>query len=387
VVMYVLLAGTYPFDDRDIPPPPLEGASTPFSIATASDEAAAAHAQAQHVQIAGGGPLGMRPGVYEPVAPAQFTFDGASKFRPQMPQHRQQQHAPAPSACAWAPSACSAIARQQTFHSFPQEQWAVVSDAAKGAINQMLIVDPRLRPTATDMLAHPWLREEAPQVAALSSLPDGTLNNSSPSGAPPREPSAASLSSSYIDDMRKLVRISKRARDLDAAIRRSRDGCSVAGEFMSGSYGSYGSATSLMSSPAGSFHHKPQKKPHHGHEAAVVGFRSSGCSTAHDATSRTSANRPQEAVDVSDLNAAGSASASSGVSAAPPAELPSVFVEDRAGVAALLGLKSAAADAQVSALLESSSPLGQREGGGGASTGKYFPKVYGFKVPALPPPK
>ena len=42
-------------------------------------------------------------------------------------------------------------------HSFPAPQWASVSDAAKSAVNDMLTVDPRMRPSAQAMLRHPWV--------------------------------------------------------------------------------------------------------------------------------------------------------------------------------------------------------------------------------------
>ena len=42
-------------------------------------------------------------------------------------------------------------------HSFPEEMFGSVSEEAKAAINAMLVVDPRRRPSAAELLHHPWL--------------------------------------------------------------------------------------------------------------------------------------------------------------------------------------------------------------------------------------
>lgn len=47
----------------------------------------------------------------------------------------------------------------------PAEYWAGVSDTAKMFVRACLTVDPINRPTAADLLSHPWLKsEDAPFV-------------------------------------------------------------------------------------------------------------------------------------------------------------------------------------------------------------------------------
>ncbi|OQR95061.1 calcium/calmodulin-dependent protein kinase [Achlya hypogyna] len=43
-------------------------------------------------------------------------------------------------------------------YSFDEKEWGHVSDEAKEFISELLAVDPARRPTATALLAHPWLR-------------------------------------------------------------------------------------------------------------------------------------------------------------------------------------------------------------------------------------
>jgi serine/threonine protein kinase len=90
-----------------------------------------------------------------------------------------------------------------------------VSESARDAINAMLSVDPRRRPTAETMRRHPWLLDDAQDDASLP--PTGVLK-------------ASSLSASYLVDMAFTVRLAKRAREA------AHEG------LRSGSYGPYGSS-------------------------------------------------------------------------------------------------------------------------------------------------
>ena len=58
-----------------------------------------------------------------------------------------------------------------------------MSEEAKAAINAMLVVDPRRRPSAAELLHHPWLA--APEAAALGGdgLPSAAMDCGSPAGS------------------------------------------------------------------------------------------------------------------------------------------------------------------------------------------------------------
>jgi len=51
---------------------------------------------------------------------------------------------------------------------FPQEEWALVSDNAKDLITGLLTVDPEKRLTISQVLRHPWLVSEAPEIPLQS---------------------------------------------------------------------------------------------------------------------------------------------------------------------------------------------------------------------------
>lgn len=50
----------------------------------------------------------------------------------------------------------------------PAEYWQGVSETAKDFVRACLTVDPTNRPTVDQLLAHPWLAQEAPAVADAS---------------------------------------------------------------------------------------------------------------------------------------------------------------------------------------------------------------------------
>ena len=56
-------------------------------------------------------------------------------------------------------------------HVFPASVFATVSAAAKSAIDAMLTVDQRHRPTASEMLSHPWLLSPQPRGVGIAALP------------------------------------------------------------------------------------------------------------------------------------------------------------------------------------------------------------------------
>jgi calcium/calmodulin-dependent protein kinase I len=55
---------------------------------------------------------------------------------------------------------------------FHEEYWGGVSEEAKDLITRMLTVDPDLRPTAAQLLEHPWL-QSSPELLSTQKL-DGT---------------------------------------------------------------------------------------------------------------------------------------------------------------------------------------------------------------------
>jgi serine/threonine protein kinase len=50
--------------------------------------------------------------------------------------------------------------------SFPAEEWSVISSDAKDFISALLVVDPKVRLTATNALRHPWMKQMTNQNAA-----------------------------------------------------------------------------------------------------------------------------------------------------------------------------------------------------------------------------
>jgi serine/threonine protein kinase len=264
VVLYILLSGTFPFDEASIPPPPFDEASIPppplaaaaervegrrdgrrdgaaaaaaaagTAAGRGADHAAAIAAKAAQTWNAdrerrglindassvpirsrhrpddaiglisdpdGGGGEGVR-------GTAKHWPSGASS--PSVPIPVPGVTPPPPA--AFAPSRASGSGN---FHSFPAERFETVSESARDAINAMLSVDPRRRPTAETMCRHPWLLVDAQDDASLP--PTGVLK-------------ASSLSASYLVDMAFTVRLAKRAREA------AHEG------LRSGSFGPYGSS-------------------------------------------------------------------------------------------------------------------------------------------------
>jgi calcium-dependent protein kinase len=57
------------------------------------------------------------------------------------------------------------------------EVWSVVSDEAKAFVEEMLVTDPKNRPTAQDALRHPWLREWPPRGERNATTLDPSVVN------------------------------------------------------------------------------------------------------------------------------------------------------------------------------------------------------------------
>ena len=270
IVLYILLSGTFPFDEASIPPPPrfpfdeasipppplaaaaervdgrrdgrahrqdgYDGAAPPAGTAAGrgADHTAAIAAKAAQTWTAdrerrglvndtssvpirshqrpddviglvndadGGGGEGVR-------GAARHWPSGASSPSVPIPVPG----VPPPPPAAFPPSRASGSG---IFHSFPAERFENVSASARDAINAMLSVDPKRRPTAETMCRHPWLMDNAQDDASLS--PTGVLE-------------ASSLSASYLVDMAFTVRLAKRAREA------AHEG------LRSGSFGPYGSS-------------------------------------------------------------------------------------------------------------------------------------------------
>lgn len=53
---------------------------------------------------------------------------------------------------------------------FPEEEWAEVSPEAREVVSQMLQKNPNRRPSACDLLSHPWIKQRvgSPEVHSLS---------------------------------------------------------------------------------------------------------------------------------------------------------------------------------------------------------------------------
>ena len=141
-------------------------------------------------------------------------------------------------------------------HSFPKLQFGSVSEDAKAAINAMLVIDPRRRPSAAEMLRHPWLVE--PEAFGRGGLPaevDGLP------GGPER--SAGSLATSYKESMRNLMRAAKRAREVDSErVRQNSVGAGSVGSSVFGSCSFRDGAAAMAMSRHGS---AGQRGLHKGH--------------------------------------------------------------------------------------------------------------------------
>ena len=122
-------------------------------------------------------------------------------------------------------------------HSFPAGQWSAVSAIAKELITLCLSIDPRRRPSAAAMLAHPWL--QLPRDGVSTAVLDAAAGESP-------------LSSSYKKSFLHLVGAAKRAREVEAANRFSRHnsiGSSVDSSVGS-PWGGHSPAASLPQAPA-----------------------------------------------------------------------------------------------------------------------------------------
>ena len=263
VVLYILLSGTFPFDEASIPPPPFDEASIPPPPLAAAAERVEGRRDGRRDGTAAAAAAGTAAGrgadhVAAIAAKAAQTWNADRERRglindassvPIRSQHRPDdvlglindadggggegvrgtaKHWPLgasspsvpipvpgvtpPPPAAFAPSRASGSG---IFHSFPAERFETVSESARDAINAMLSVDPRRRPTAETMRRHPWLLDDAQDDASLP--PTGVLK-------------ASSLSASYLVDMAFTVRLAKRAREA------AHEG------LRSGSYGPYGSS-------------------------------------------------------------------------------------------------------------------------------------------------
>ena len=49
-------------------------------------------------------------------------------------------------------------------YSFPEEHWQGISDQAKDLIGQLLQINSKLRPSAQQVLQHPWLQQTVPET-------------------------------------------------------------------------------------------------------------------------------------------------------------------------------------------------------------------------------
>lgn len=49
-------------------------------------------------------------------------------------------------------------------YSFPEEHWQGISEDAKDLIRQLLQTNANLRPSAQQVLQHPWLQQGAPET-------------------------------------------------------------------------------------------------------------------------------------------------------------------------------------------------------------------------------
>lgn len=49
-------------------------------------------------------------------------------------------------------------------YSFPEEDWRGISEQAKDLIGQLLQINSKLRPSAQQVLQHPWLQHAVPET-------------------------------------------------------------------------------------------------------------------------------------------------------------------------------------------------------------------------------
>jgi len=53
---------------------------------------------------------------------------------------------------------------QKCDYSFPDNHWKDVSEDAKNLVSSLLLTDSKLRPSAEEVLRHPWLEQAAPDT-------------------------------------------------------------------------------------------------------------------------------------------------------------------------------------------------------------------------------
>ena len=128
-------------------------------------------------------------------------------------------------------------------HSFPKLQFGSVSEEAKAAINEMLVVDPKHRPTAAALLRHSWLQPDE-------------LGKGSP------EKASGSLATSYHKEMRNLMRAAKRARAAESERVHASVGASSVGSSVFGSCSFREGAAAMGMSRHGSVGKEHARKPH-----------------------------------------------------------------------------------------------------------------------------
>jgi len=139
-----------------------------------------------------------------------------------------------------------------------QPEWSMVSDTAKSAVRDMLVSDPRQRPSAAQMLGHAWFQP-------ASSMPPAG------SDADKRFPSLPS-NHAYVESIRSVVAISKRAREVEVAATDAMGGTG-------GSMCSVGSSSAFSDGDASSFKHRQLRKQQSRTHAADVSVLDVGVAT------------------------------------------------------------------------------------------------------------
>eukprot|EP00322_Chrysochromulina_rotalis_P027602 CAMPEP_0115869516 /NCGR_PEP_ID=MMETSP0287-20121206/21851_1 /TAXON_ID=412157 /ORGANISM="Chrysochromulina rotalis, Strain UIO044" /LENGTH=610 /DNA_ID=CAMNT_0003324209 /DNA_START=1 /DNA_END=1833 /DNA_ORIENTATION=- len=285
VVLYILCSGVFPFDHTSVPPPPVELSElTPTALRRAG-----------------------------PSFNLATEEDGAMPLPP-LPAHKEpSKHsgmdtaAPAVTTMSHLDDLWSALHAPKKAHVYPEDLWEGMSDTVKSAIDDMLTIDPRHRPSAVAMLRHKWLQLQPPADDTLEGLAldaSGTKVASSlpiPIPIPTVATSARSLGlsrpESYIEGMRDLVNVCKRQRRAEAEA--------------AGLESTYSSAcSSKCSSTEGSFKRDCRRKasrqledlPHGGFLAKSTGYTVTG-PTAPEGTMPPS-NPVLQSTEVTSLAAA-----------------------------------------------------------------------------------
>lgn len=101
----------------------------------------------------------MRPNLTVPADPSYFLLCGYTPF------DRESQYQEMQAIC------------NGDYKFAPAEYWAGVSDTAKEFVRACLTVDPVNRPTAADLLQHPWLKSEDASFKQDPEKPSGESVN------------------------------------------------------------------------------------------------------------------------------------------------------------------------------------------------------------------